>query len=197
MSEIRLTQITAFGRVEAQTASFGDVTLTERPDLAIASVAARHGQESTVRSTLEQMVGGALEVSSFREGNRFSAFWTGPSQWFVMADHDDYETLAASLKETLSRAASITEQNDGWVGFDMDGTDCDAVLERLCNIDLSGFTSGRAQRTVIEHVSCFVLCRKQGCAYRIFCGRSYALSLWHALATTVASATAVAKLATH
>lgn len=194
MSEYRLTPRTACGADQAQSAAFGGCTLTERPDLALASVAARQGFENTVRAALETLIGGALDVGAFVEDAPISAFWSGPAQWFVMADHGAHETLAQTLKDQMGTAASITEQNDGWVAFDLEGAGSDAVLERLCNIELAGFATGSAQRTVIEHINCFVLCREQGRAYRIYCGRSFALSLWHGLETTAASAAAVAQL---
>lgn len=194
MTEYRLTPRTVFGSDTPRSATIGACTLAERPDIALASLAARAGHADAVRGALQELVGGPLDVSCYHAGAEFSAFWAGPDQWFVMADHGAHETLGVDLKAKLGDQVSVTEQNDGWVAIDIDGDATPAVLERLCNIALAPFGDGRAQRTVIEHINCFVLCREQGHGYRILCGRSYAQSLWHALDAAAVSVAAIAQL---
>ena len=181
MADYRLRPRTAFGAETPRAITHGAASLTERPDLAIASVAARAGQGAHVASVIEARLGAACPVSAFVEGPELSAFWTGPDQWFVIGDHVRHERLAETLEADLGALASVTEQNDGWVVFDLTGEALGRLLERLCNIDLSAFHAGRAQRTVIEHVPSYVLCRETERSYRLLCARSYALSFAHGL----------------
>ncbi|NSY39337.1 sarcosine oxidase subunit gamma [Leisingera sp. ANG59] len=191
MTEYRLFPRTAFGAESAHSVSIAGVTLTERPDVALASVAARTG-EAEIAGTMAELCGGPCGVGQYKEGAPFSTFWSGPDQWFVLADHAAHETLAAELQARLGDRASVTEQNDGWVVFDLTGNALTPMLERLCNIDLARFEAGQAQRCVIEHISSFVLCRDPGLSYRLMCGRSFARSFAHAVETIMASVAAQA-----
>jgi sarcosine oxidase subunit gamma len=104
---------------------------------------------------------------------------------------DGAEALASTLKADLGDAASVTDQSGGWVLFELTGETLAPVLERLCNIDLTALSAGKAQRTVIEHIGCFVLCETPQQSYRLLCGRSYALSFVHAVETAMNSVDAV------
>ena len=187
MTNYRLSPRTAFGASEPIQETIGSATLTERPDFAIASVAARNGQAGIA----PKLTGGAdVAVSDVVQAGARTVFWTGPDQWFVLDDHGTQETLAQALKSELGDAASVTEQNDGWVVFDLTGAELSKILERLCAVNLSEFQAGHAQRTVIEHVGCFVLCLEQGSAYRLLCGRSFAQSFVHAIKEIMVSVNA-------
>ncbi|SMX30503.1 Sarcosine oxidase, gamma subunit family [Pelagimonas phthalicica] len=184
MTKYTLFPRTAFGRDAAMIDQIGSATLSERPDFAIASVAERAGQ-----GDLSPVLTGAaaVAVSEWQDGLGRTVFWSGPNQWFVLADHDRSEMLAAELKTELGDQASVTEQNDGWVVFDLQGADLTPILERLCPINLAEFGANRVQRTVIDHVGCFVLCLEPGRSYRLLCGRSFAGSFAHGIKTIMGS----------
>lgn len=188
MTNYHLTRQTAFGVDAAAVRTVGTATLRELPNIALASVTARKGQGDVVAAAIGTKFGAPCAVGAFVQGDQLSAFWTGPNQWFVMANHED---LAAELKADLGDTASVTEQNDGWVVFELTGEALSNVLERLCNVDLSTLGEGRAQRTLIEHIPCFVLSVDRGRMYRLACGRSYALSFVHAIELALKAANAL------
>jgi sarcosine oxidase subunit gamma len=114
-------------------------------------------------------------------------FWTGVDQWMVEAPHASYANLAAQLSGTLKDNASVTEQNDGWARFDLQGENCVAVLERLSAADIASMQAGATTRTTIEHLSCFLLCRQPSQHFSIICPRSFAKHLYHSIVITIKS----------
>ncbi|WP_299969255.1 sarcosine oxidase subunit gamma [uncultured Roseobacter sp.] len=184
-----LTPITALGGSAARVDSVGDVTLTEVPDVALASVAARRRQEAACAQTLERLLGTAVPLPGYAaEGAEYAAFWTGPDQWMLSADFNGYEDVAARIKAEVGDRASVTEQTDAWVCFDLVGGRINAVLELLCNVDLTRFETGRATRTSIHHLGCYVISTNAGQSVRILGPRASADSLHHAITTAMASA---------
>lgn len=181
MSNYTLTATSAF----PAPLKIGAYSIEECMTLGLVSVSARHGKSEVTRQALAALIGRPCDVSEFHEGRDYGVFWSGPDQWFVMDAHKEARDLEAQLAPIFASQASLSEQSDGWVGFDLRGPDCTLVLERLCNIDLATFPSGRVQRTVIAQIGAFVLCREGGCSYRLLCGRSYAVSFRHALETAV------------
>ncbi|TIY01667.1 MAG: sarcosine oxidase subunit gamma, partial [Mesorhizobium sp.] len=57
-----------------------------------------------------------------------------------------------------------------------------ALLSKLVNVDLADFGPGRATRTGLEHMTCFVI-RRGDAHIAVLGARSSAGSLWHALET--------------
>lgn len=184
-----LVAITPLGGTQALFDQIGSVTLSERPDWALASVAARQDTEKQCLSGLKKVLGSAApDVSAMTVGKALSAFWTGPDQWMIEAPHVSHENLAAELKAVLGGSASITEQTDGWCRFDMEGEGVVAVFERLCNVNVIAMASNTATRTLIEHLGCFLVCRDARRHLSVLGPRSSAASLHHALLTAMRSA---------
>ena len=166
----------------------GGVTLAESPGLALASVAARLGQETACTERLARIVGcPAPGPGKAMSGETFGIFWTGPEQWMVVAPFETHEALAAEVKAALGETASVTEQTDAWVVLDLAGTATVDMLERLCPVPSRRMAAGDVQRTTIDHLGCFVWCRAAGRDFRILGPRSAARSLHHALITAVRS----------
>lgn len=177
-----LTAITALGASAARVDHIGPVTLSEQPDWAYASVAARLGQDITCKTTLKKLLGAtAPDVGCVHVGKDITAFWTGPDQWMIEAPFDRFENLAAQVKSAMGGAASVTEQTDGWCRFDLEGDGVAAVFERLCNVNLAAMETHTATRTVIEHLGCFLVCRDAGKHLSVIGPRSSAGSMHHAL----------------
>lgn len=183
-----LKAITALGENEAQVDIVHGLTITECPDWAIASVAARMGKEKSLATAFKKAMGMALPKpsKSIGEGG-ITVFWTGPNQYFVEAPIADNETLVDTLADALKRTASITEQTDGWVRFDVQGARCSDVFERLCILDTRAMTKGAVSRTTLEHSGCFILCRTHA-YFSVYGPRSTAASLHHGLVTAAKSA---------
>ncbi len=107
--------------------------------------------------------------------------------WFVEAPFASHELIADLLKASLGDAASVTEQTDAWVAFDLAAADLAPLLERLCNVDLPSVPNGYATRTVMEHLGVYLVKLDQG-AVRLYGPRSSAQSLLHALEGAAVSA---------
>ncbi len=180
-----LTPLTALGADIPRVDNHGGVTLAENPYVALATVAARRGHEATCRAHLADVLGAdAPGPGRACSGGTETAFWMGPDQWMVLAPFQTHEDLAALLGERLGNAASVTEQTDGWVCFDLRGAGIAAVMELLCPVDIARMEADAAQRTSIHHLGCFVL-RQDDSALRILGPRASAGSLHHALLTAM------------
>jgi sarcosine oxidase subunit gamma len=107
--------------------------------------------------------------------------------WFVEAPFASHEGIAALLKAVFGEAASITEQTDAWVIFDLAAPDLAAVLERLCTVDFRAVPDGHATRTVIDRLGCYLVKLGTGAA-RVYGPRSSAQSLLHAVEVAAAAA---------
>jgi sarcosine oxidase subunit gamma len=170
------------GGTEPRTDTIGTVTITEVPDLALASVAARLGREAACVKALRRIIGADLpEPGKAVLASPLAAVWMGPDQWMIGALFDTHEDLAARLKASLKDAASVTEQSDGWVCFDVTGADVVPMFERLCAAPVRRLQAGDAQRTTIHQMGCFVICGAAGAHLRVLGPRSSANSLHHAL----------------
>lgn len=181
-----LQPLTAFGRREATTVTHGPLTITERSDVALASVAARKGRMADL-SAAAQKAGVPLPgAASHQQGAPYSGFWVAPEMWFVEAPHATHEGIADLLKTALGDAASITEQTDAWVAFDLVAADLAPQLERLCNVDYAARPDGYATRTVMEHLGVYLIKYGPGAA-RVYGPRSSAESLLHAIETAARS----------
>ncbi len=182
-----LKPLTPLGGVAPRSDMIGPATLTEVVDVALGSVAARLGREEATRAILSDVIGTEAPAPSRHVGGSLSAFWTGPDQWMIEAPFATHEDLARDLAARFGSNASVTEQTDAWCRFDLKGDDLPRVLELLCNADVATWQGGEVQRTVVEHLGCFVLCRNPG-HYSIIGPRSSAGSLHHALTLACRSA---------
>jgi sarcosine oxidase subunit gamma len=181
-----LAPLTALGHPDPVVVTIGPVTLTERADMALASLAARRGREGDVTAAA-QAIGLPLPgPGRHAAGPVWSAFWLGPDQWMVEAAFETHEDIVAALRPAFGDSASITEQTDAWVRFDLTGTGLAAVFERLCALDVRSMQPGDATRTVIEHLGTYVIQGTKGMT--VLGPRSAAGSLHHALVTAARSA---------
>lgn len=181
-----LAPLTARGASAPCQDTIGPVTISEAPDWALSSVAARLGQEAACLDALTRLLGAkAPDVAQHVQGKALSAFWIGPHIWMVEAPYATYHNLARQAKTACADSASVTEQTDAWVRFDLTGDGFDRVMERLCNLDMGQMQPGHARRSVIEHLGCYVI--RQVGGITIYGPRSSAKSLHHALITAAKS----------
>lgn len=184
-----LIAVTPLGGTSAKTEYFGDFQIAECPDWAMASVATRAGSEKEIAPLAKKLFGFALpDPACSAAKTPFTALWIGPEQWMIEAPHESHENLAAQIKNALGEAASVTEQTDGWVRFDLTGAGCHDVLERLCNANTRAMTNGAVTRTRLEHLGCFVVCRVVDTHFSVMGPRSSAGSIHHGLVTAAKSA---------
>lgn len=126
------------------------------------------------------------EPARAAEGVPYSAFWIAPEMWMVEAAFATHENIVAHLKPVFGEAASITEQTDAWVRFDISAADLRPLVERLCNVDFAKAPAGFATRTVIEHSGCYLIRRAAG-EVTLYGPRSSARSLLHVLEVAATS----------
>lgn len=182
-----LVAITALGGPAPQTDTVGTVTCSEVPSVALASVAARLGQEKEAQKALSTLIAAATPSVGKHAGEAILAFWTGPEQWMVEAPFETHEELASQVRDCVGQTASVSEQTDAWTRFDLKGSDVLSVLELLCNLDCRRMAPGDAARSSIHHLGCFVLCRASE-LFSLYGPRSSAGSLHHAIVAAMKSA---------
>ncbi len=181
-----LQAMTALGAHQPQVITFGPLKVTERLDVALASIAARRGRIKELAKGAKAAGLPLPEPARHKAGKIFSTFWVAPEMWFVEAPFPSHEAIAAMLKEALGAAVSVTEQTDAWVVFDLAAPDLALLLERLCNVDFRTVAEGHATRTGIDHLGCYLIKHGPGQA-RLYGPRSSAKSLLHALEMAAAS----------
>ena len=181
-----LQAMTALGARQAAVAVVGPVTITERFDVALASVAARRGRMADLTRAAQAAGVPLPDAARHAGGSVYSAFWVAPEMWFVEAPFASHELIADQFKAALGDAASVTEQTDAWVIYDLTAPDLAPLLERLCNVDFPAAPDGFATRTVIEHLGCYLIRHTAG-EVTLYAARSSAKSLLHCLEVTAAS----------
>ena len=182
-----LTPITAFGLAEPTVFVTQSCQLAERPRIALASVAARLGVDEACRAVITDLLrADAPDPAAWLASDIYSAFWMGPDQWMFSADFPDVEDIVARLKTSFGETASITEQTDGWVAFDLTG-EVEAVLELVCNVDMRTRSAGYASRVSIHHTGCFLLIEASD-RVRIYAPRASAGSVFHGISQAMTSA---------
>lgn len=183
-----LTPLTALGGHKPRQEIIGQITLSENPDLALASVASRLGQEVACREHLKAILGKAPEAGKFTAVETFGAFWISPEAWMITAPFETHENLATELTKHFKETASITEQSDAWCCFDLCGPNLEDVIERLSPANIRAMKKNEACRTSIDHLGCFLLRPAPSDWLRILGPRSSAGSLFHALVAAIKSA---------
>jgi sarcosine oxidase, subunit gamma len=181
-----LHSLTALGRSAPETVEIGPYRIVERCDVALASVATRKDRAADVAAAAKSLGLPLPDPARWVDGAPFAAFWVAPEMWFVEAPFASHEDIVAHLKPAFGSSASITEQTDAWVRFDLSGVGLPTLMEQLSNVDLAPVPDGYATRTVIEHLGCYLIKRRQG-EVTLYGGRSSAGSLLHALETTARS----------
>lgn len=181
-----LHTLTALGHDAPKTVAIGPFTITERFDVALASVATRKGRDKDVEKaakTLKLPLPGPAQAAT---GTPFASFWMVPQMWMIEADFASHEDITSHLKPAFGDAASITEQTDAWVRFDLAAPDLAPLMERLCNADFPKAAPGFTTRTVIEHTGCYLI-KRTATEVTLYAPRSSARSLLHAIETAATS----------
>ncbi|MDG1432317.1 MAG: sarcosine oxidase subunit gamma [Paracoccaceae bacterium] len=181
-----LTASTSLGGANPASETIGQMTVSEVPFTALASVSARLGGEEHTTQILKTFsecdAPGPNKMSSSSDIN---CFWTGQDQWMISAPMESHELMASDLDKLAAGKASVTEQSGGWVQFDVSGSDLNDMFERLCALPIRHMGKGDANRTRIEQIGCFVL--HHGDRISVLGPRSSAGSLYHALLTCAKS----------
>lgn len=169
---------TALGGTTPRQLRLRDLTMTERPDLALAWLARRQGAPLPAPFGLELPGPGG-----WHQGGDHAAFWTGPDQWMIEGPGRALEDFALAVAKAAP-GASVSDQTDAWVAVDITATSgaagIEALLPRLVNLDPRRLAPGSATRTGFEHLSVFII-RRAADHLTVLGMRSAAGSLWHGL----------------
>ena len=163
MPDFILKPITALGHDAPEVDTVGPWTITERADIALASLALRRGRLGDVQTSAAAAGVPLPPAGASASAAVYSAFWMTPEMWMVEAPYASHEDIRAHLLPAFGDAASITEQTDAWVRF-----------------DLAKAPAGAATRTVMEHLGCYLI-KRSDTLVTIYGPRSSAQSLHHAL----------------
>lgn len=171
-----LSPLTALGRIEPARETHGSLTLAETPDSALASLALRNGDAASCA------LGVALPAPGHWAEGPVNAIWMGPEQWLIEAPGQAETGIAHALADDAP-GASVTDQTDAWVVFDITSDSAaalESLLEVLVNLDPAQLGPGRAVPTLLHHQR--VLLVRRGVQHlSVFGTRSAAGSMWHAL----------------
>lgn len=153
--------------------AIGTMTLDEVAPAAITFLTAAKGQEAALSAALKTAHGMALPAAqraTGRDGAR--AVWFGAEVALVGAVPDP----------SLSDHAAIVDQSDAWCVLRLTGDDLDAVLARLCPVDMRGsvFKRGHVVRSQLQHMN-VVYHKLSENAVDIYGFRSMAATLVHDL----------------
>lgn len=182
-----LTPLTALGGITAYDETIGGIRITEIADTCLASLAMRRGKAAGFRKAAKKALGTDLPAPGQRTGNgRHGVIWMGPDQFLVEAE-TGMTNPAGELAASFGAAASITDQSDAWVRFDITGKDVPAMLERLSAADTRMMQGGAAVRTPVHHMLCVLVCRDAYTGFTVYGPRASAQSLHHALTAAAAS----------
>jgi sarcosine oxidase subunit gamma len=180
-----LKALTPLGHAAPEVTTIGPFTMTERTDTALASLAIRRGRAVDVTAAAAA-AGIPLPPPGRHEAQTLAAFWLAPEMWMIEAPFATHEDIRAHLLTLFHDAASITEQTDAWVRFDLTAPDLPSLMERLCNVDLRAAPDGHATRTVIDHLGCYLI-KHAAQSITLYGPRSSAETLHHALTVAAGS----------
>ncbi|MGB4825841.1 MAG: sarcosine oxidase subunit gamma [Paracoccaceae bacterium] len=183
-----LQPLTALGHSAPKSVEIGPCRITERADVALASLASRRGREKDVEKAAKAAKVPLPAPACAAEGVPFAAFWVATGMWMIEAAFASHEDIVTALKPAFGDAASITEQTDAWVRFDLAAPDLAPLMERLSNVDFPAAPVGFASRTVVEHTGCYLI-KRAATEVTLYAPRSSARSLLHALEVAATSVT--------
>lgn len=181
MPDHLLAPRTPLGGTAPRTDRIGAITITERVNTTIASLACRLGRESAFKEAAAKLFDFDLPApEQVARAEPWAALWIGPHQWLIEAPFETHEDIVPTLRAGFGNTASITEQTDAWVRFELSGPEVWAALERLTPIDTRTMRVDSIRRSVLEHMGCFVIRRSEE-GISVLGPRSSARSLHHAL----------------
>ena len=184
-----LTAMTALGGNAARDEVIGGIRISEVADTDLASMAVRRGGGGDVETAAAKMLGGLPAAGGSLSKGGDSIIWMGVDQYLVEAapDTGSRKSAATRLAAALGAAASVTDQSDAYVRFDLEGDRVADMLARLSAADNAGMDAGAAVRTPIHHMLCLLICREPGQRFTVYGPRSSAASLHHALTAAAGS----------
>ena len=164
------------------------VTIAERADLGLATVAARKGRDEALGVRVRKVYGAALPSGpSLAQGKGVTFIGTGPGQWFALSAKFKNEALAGELAGKLEGLASVSDQSSGRAVLNLRGPHVRDVLAKGLAIDLDPlvFPPDGAVTSTISHIGVQLWSGDAG-GYDIAVSRSMAEGFWRWLTASAA-----------
>jgi sarcosine oxidase subunit gamma len=165
------------------------VTIAERTNLGLATVAARKGEARALQDRVREIYGVDLSQSSRVVAGRCVSFvGYGPGQWLAVSETLVNEALARDLAERLKRLASISDQSSGRTVISLSGPRARDVLAKGLPIDLDprAFPLGSAATSTISLMGVQLWQADDTRSYDIALFRSVSESFWRWLTSSAA-----------
>lgn len=163
----------------------GDIAVTERTGLGIATVMVRTNQADAVGRKLGvQLADGPVRSVS----DALALLGIGPGAWLMLAQ-DAPTDWGLCMADELADIASVFDQTSGYAILRISGQQAAALLQKGAFVDLDPgvFPPGSVAVTVIEHIGA-ILWRLDETTFEIAVFRSFAGSFAHWLVTAAAAA---------
>jgi sarcosine oxidase subunit gamma len=161
----------------------GTCRLAEAAPARITLVAPFRGRHEAASQALATALGPALPEPGQSSGEGPErVLWHGLGQFVVLGER--------ALPETLAQSAAIVDVSDGWCVLRLTGADAEAVMARVCPLDLDPgvFRQGRTARSEITHMMAQITRRDEGLEIMVM--RSMAASAVQVLAAAMRSVAA-------
>ncbi len=149
--------------------SHGDLVLQESDIQEIWSIAPFSGAERAVSAALRK----SLKMSLPPIGR---ATRTGSAK-LLWAGRDVYFLVGSGLPAKLN--AAVTDQSDAWCCVTLEGAHVEAVLARICPLDLRNMETGSVARSLLGHMTAIIVKIDNG--YELMVFRAFAKTLVHEL----------------
>lgn len=165
---------------------WGTVTLRERDDLAVVSMAIPLGADKKFASALKAAFKLSMPSATASKATKtHRALKSSADQLLLLFSHDTPDANAV-VNAALKGAAYSTDQTDNWVALEIDGSGARTALERICPIDLASdvFKVGDFARTTMEHLGSLII-RTGNNQVLLMSASSSAKSFLHAVETSI------------
>lgn len=165
------------------------VSIVERRDLGIATVAARKGQAGALKAAVREAYGVELPNDSrIVRGEQVSFVGYAPDQWLAVSDALAGEALARDLGQRLKGLASISDQHGGRTVMRLSGPRAREVLAKGLPLDLHprAFGPGSAATSTISLMGVQLWQVDDTPSYDIALFRSVSASFWRWLTASAA-----------
>ena len=179
--------LTARSPLDGLKTDYDGVAIAEVCDRAIVSFATPIGGEAQFSEAIANAFASQIPtVGQSTTSKHRNARFLGMARQQIFVVFDDpgkgpVEAIAAEIGDT----AYLVDQSDSWVIVSISGTKTQAVLERICPIDLhqNAFADGQVARTLMDHLAVVVV-REGPDAFLLMSPRSSARSFLHVLETS-------------
>jgi heterotetrameric sarcosine oxidase gamma subunit len=187
-----LTARSAFSDVSDVISSL--LMISVRENLTAASLCAAKGKCAALVAAVKDAYGVELPATPARvEGKDVAFVWTGPEQWFAVAERGNGRDLERELKPVLAGLSSVVDQSDARAVIRISGPRASDVLAKGIPIDLHprAFRPGMVAITHANHIGVILWQLDGAPSYELAIFRSFAESFGQWLEQSAAEYTGV------